>query len=559
MELTMTKTARKHNEAWAREVLGIELNAFQQEIKDARTNLLKKWHPDVNKDATAEERTQEINEAYEILTVQNTEAPNSGDSSIHFDNDLQFTEADNATRLVQAFGESIRYCHEQETWYVWTGKIWESNGKLILIERMKDIADEMWARSRTAVKGGELADWAAKTKSQHTIDASIALARSKPEVQIKLKDFDQHYHLLNFLNGTLDLETDKFKTHDRKDLLTKITEYEYNPDIQCPSWDAFLAEIFPETHNQVVLFLQAAAGLSLTGFTNDRCLFLLYGIGRNGKSVFLEVLRKVLGDYAANANWDSFLAKKGQVSIREDIARLAGARFVSATETAKNAKLDENLVKALTGGNDKITARHLYKGSFEFYPQFKMWLATNHKPTISQDTAMWDRIRLIPFTVRIPDNRQDKNLSVKLISEKAGIMNWMIAGFKKYHAEGLPIIDEIAAATQEYQDDQNQISRFINTNCIAGEHAKVGAEKLYTAYKTWGEQTGEQTVMSMKDFNSELEKMGTKFKKTKIAWKTWLGIDLAEHTSLQGSREREFLHTGEFVDTESGEFVADPR
>jgi len=459
-------------------------------------------------------------------------------SRINFDDELRTNDMDNATRLVQAFGDSIRYCHEQKTWYVWTGKVWEADGELDLIELMKQVAEEMWVRA--GINEDEtLSKWAARSRSRGTIEASIGLAKSKPEIQVCLDDFDRSLYLLNFKNGTLNLETRTFQPHSNADMLTKSVGYDYDPDAKCPLWNNFMAEIFPGQHQEVIPFLQSAAGYSLTGFTGERCLFLLHGIGANGKSVFLDGLRNLLGNqYATNASWDSFTYSKGGMSIREDIARLAGARFVSATESAQNVKFAENLVKALTGGTDRITARHLYKGSFEFRPQFKLWLATNHKPNVSPDNAMWDRIRLVPFTVRIPDEKQDKNLAEKLKAEAAGIMNWAIVGLQKYLLEGLPKIREIDEATLAYRSDQDQVNNFLSANCIAGDNASVTSLKLYNAYKTWADDSGERFIMSAKEFKESLSGRGMKSMHRKSG-QTWIGIGLTDNESVERMTESE--------------------
>jgi putative DNA primase/helicase len=431
-------------------------------------------------------KAQKTNTAEALLAV-NQIWNGMGVVRVNFSDDLNYTEMSNAARLVQAFEDRIRYCSDQKTWYVWNGTIWQPNADGEVTELMKMVALEMYARG---IRNTDLAKWGIKSQFRHNIVSSIDLAKSIPPVPVLLKEFNANSWILNFNNGTLDLKTFEFREPSSADMITKTVGYDYDPSATCPRWEQFLSEVFPGEHTEMITFLQRAVGYSLTGFTEERCLFLLHGIGANGKSKFLGGLRAMLGQYAANTDWQSFVFEDGRTRIREDIARLVGARFVSATESAQDVKLAENLIKALTGGNDPITARHLYKGSFEFLPTFKLWLATNHKPNISRDKAIWDRIRLIPFTVSFPEEKQDKHLEEKLAAEAPGIMNWALAGLKQYRATdgagGLPTIKEIAQATADYRTDQDQVNSFLNECCEGGDKLDF---VLYTLHTKSG-QTG---------------------------------------------------------------------
>lgn len=284
-------------------------------------------------------------------------------------------------------------------------------------------------------------------------------------------------------------------------------------------------------HAAVIPFIQAAIGYSLSGLTKERCLFLLHGAGANGKSVFLTVLRSILGAYACNADWDSFVQKQNS-GIRNDLARLEGYRFVTANESAREARLAEGTVKTLTGGNDSITARHLYKGFFDFEPQFKLWLATNHRPTISTDAAIWDRMRLIPFTVRFEEAQQDKNLATTLKLEAQGIIQWAVKGFQQYLTAGLPETAEIEAATASYKAEQNPIASFVSEMCVKDETATVNRSELYESYQRWAMDSDER-VMTRKDFNQHMREQGYKDKRTEDD-RFWVGIGLAEPVEPAG-------------------------
>lgn len=166
-------------------------------------------------------------------------------------------------------------------------------------------------------------------------------------------------------------------------------------------------------------------------------MFLLHGTGANGKSTYLEVQRHVLGDYGATADFSSFMASKSSGGPRNDLAKLHGSRFVTATEGEDGKRMAESFVKQITGG-DTVTARFLYTEYFDFKPQFKLWLGTNHKPTIrGTDEGIWRRIRFIPFTVCIPHEKRDRKLLEKLKAEGAGILRWAIEGLMEYQNGGL--------------------------------------------------------------------------------------------------------------------------
>ena len=294
----------------------------------------------------------------------------------------------------------------------------------------------------------------------------------------------------------------------------------------------FLTEVLPDKF--VEMFLQTAVGYSLTGFTGEHCLFLLHGHGRNGKSVFINTIQYLLGDYAMQADWQSFSSRKsGQAEIREDIARLEGARFVAAIESEQNIRLAENVIKAITGG-DRITARHLYKGSFEFYPQFKLWLATNHLPKIiGTDDGIWSRIMKIPFTVTIPKEKRDTGLTEKLKQEAPGILNWALAGLKTYLQTGLVAPEAVRKSTDVYRDESDVMNRFLVATCIFQDDAEVSTTTLYQRYRRWCDEVGETYVMSEHEFRQSLDVRGLQ-RQHKRAGAVWIGLALTQEPIKPG-------------------------
>ena len=439
-----------------------------------------------------------------------------------------FTDLGNAKRLVIAWGEDIRYCHATKKWFFWTDKNWAMDQTGMVLRLAKSTVRAILIEAAAAINDAERKTVVAheqKSEGEARLRAMVSLAQSEPGIPIQLRDLDSDPMLLNVGNGTLDLATGALVPHDRKDLITKMVPVDYDPKATCPMWDKFLAEILPDP--SLVEFVQRAFGYTLTGHALEHVLFLLHGFGANGKSTFLEVLRFVFGDYAATADFGTFLAQKGQ-PIRNDIARLHGARMVTAVESGAGKRLAENIVKALTGG-DTVAARFLYGEHFEFVPVFKLWLATNHKPRIiGTDEAIWRRIRLIPFSVTIPKQNRDHTLPAQLKAEAPGILNWALAGLRDYQTHGLGEPDCVNQATQEYRQDQDVLSHFMDAKVIVDPDSEVRAGELYRVYKGWAEESGEY-VISERDFSAAMTEQG--YSKRRVGYRVdfpagvyWKGI-----------------------------------
>ena len=339
----------------------------------------------------------------------------------------------------------------------------------------------------------------------------VELAKSEPGISIVPEDFDKDPLLLTVENGTFNLRTGKLLEHDRNNLITKLAPVVYDRDAECPRWDTFLNQIF-DGNREIILFLRRAIGWSISGIVEDQLFFILWGTGANGKSTFLNTISEMLGDYARHTPPETLMAADHYV-IPADLARLRGARMVTAVETDAGRSLAESRIKQITGG-DILTARHLYGEFFEFKSQFKLFLATNHKPNIKgSDHAIWRRIGLIPFSVRIPAEKQDRELSKKLRTELSGILNWALKGFRDWCENGLNIPTEIAAVTQEYQEEMDTIRTFIEDN-IDEQDPKVmtPAGNIYKAYTIWCESSGERPK-SQRELGMKLTDKGYQRKK----------------------------------------------
>lgn len=440
--------------------------------------------------------------------------------------DLHLTDMGNAERLIGRHGPDLRYCGPWKRWVVWGGETWSENGDDRVQERAKETVRSIYEEGIAASnpeRAQALWKHAQRSESAGKVRAMVELARSAPALAVAPDDLDRDPWLLNCANGTVDLRTGLLLPFTREDLMTKRSPALFDAAATCPTWLAFLDQIFGGDA-EVIGFMQRSAGYCLSGSTAERVMFILFGAGRNGKSTFLEVLRHVMGDYASGTPASTIMSQRNK-GIPNDIARLKGARFVSASETSEGAEIDEAFIKVATGG-DTITARFLNAEFFDFRPQFKIWLATNHKPSIKgTDPAVWDRIRLVPFTVRIPDDELDKGLRDKLIAEADGILGWMVAGCRAWRRRGaLGEPEVVRLATEEYRLDEDVLKTFLEDCCIEQPLVFCPAADLYRAYQSWAKGHGEE-VMSQTRFGSRLRERGFRQGRSSST-RGWVGIRL---------------------------------
>jgi len=281
----------------------------------------------------------------------------------------------------------------------------------------------------------------------------------------------------------------------------------------------------------MIEFLQRAVGYSLTGETSEQCFFLLYGTGANGKTTFLEVMRTILGDYAMHSPAETFMVKQNGAGIPNDLARLRGARYVTVVESDDGQRIAEPLVKMVTGG-DTITARFLHREFFEFKATFKVWLATNHKPVIrGTDYAIWRRVRMIPFTVTIPEGERDKKLPEKLLSESTAILGWAIEGALLWQKRGLAEPDMVKAATENYREEMDPLADWLAERCVTGP--ELQGLGLYSDYEVWAKENGRRP-MDGRAFARRLEELG--FKRDRRGGRTsFIGLGLSGEVTQERS------------------------
>lgn len=435
--------------------------------------------------------------------------------------DLRTTDMGNAERLVNQYGQELRYSHPMKKWFHWDGQRWRPDAQGIAMQRAMTTVRGIYkeaAEQDTVDKRAALGEWAVASESASKIGAMVQLARVIPEVVVLPEQLDQHPWLLNTETGTLDLKTGKLTPHDPGDLITAVTGTRYDPDAKCPRWMQFLDEIFGGD-DEIIEFVQRAVGYSLTGNTREQVIFLCWGDGANGKSTFLYVLEQALQDYAANTPFDTFDSSSKSATGNE-LARLKGKRLLIAVEAENERTLAEARVKSVTGG-DRITCRFLYGEFFEYTPEFKIWLAVNHKPIIrGTDHGMWRRICLLPFLASFKGAQDDKTLRDMLVTELPGVLAWAVRGQRKWLENGLQIPEKLQEATRVYRVEMDVVAQFLDECCETGEGFSTATKDLYNRYSYWSKDYGER-MLTHRSFSLELARRG--FDKVKsnsqIRWK----------------------------------------
>jgi putative DNA primase/helicase len=434
------------------------------------------------------------------------------------------TDLGNAERFAAQHGKDARYCYPWRKWLVWTGAQWKRDEAGQIHRLAKETVRGIYREASDAEdedRRKALAKHAAASESETRIRAMVELAKS--EAPISPDELDADPWLLNVLNGTIDLRTGELREHRREDLITKLSLVEYDPDALAPTWDAFLERVLPS--EELRGFVQRAAGYSATGDTSEQCMFIHHGPGANGKSTFQETVSAALGDYAMRTPTETLLVKRTG-GVPNDVARLKGARLVTASETEEGRRLAESLVKDLTG-QDTISARFMWAEWFDFKPTHALHLSTNHKPEIrGTDLAIWRRIRLVPWGVTIPPAEQDKKLPEKLRGELPGVLAWIVRGCSAWLREGLQAPEEVRKATRAYRAEMDVLAAFLADCCLRDEDETAFAGELWGAWKRWCEETGEHAG-TQKRFGGQLAERGfLNHRDSRTGRKVWSGLAL---------------------------------
>lgn len=416
-----------------------------------------------------------------------------------------YTDNGNGDRFIEAAAGRLRFVEETKQWLLWDGQRWRKVSELKVIHLAQQIARQLYDEAKASNKDGA-GSWAAKSNNNGRIEDMVANA--KPRLSIYISELDKKPHLLTVANGTIDLRTGQLIASTPEHYLTRMTPIEYDPYAEAPAWRAFLNKIFhgdtPDGAD-LITYIQRAVGYTLTGHTDSECLFFLFGDGANGKTTFVNVLGKLLtqNEFYKSTNIEAILAgdRESRGAANPFLVDMVGMRLITANELPMNRRLNENLVKELTG-NDLIAARQIYGTVFHFRPECKYWISGNHKPRVVDDSrGIWRRMRLIPFTYTFTEAEQRPSMEVmrEFEHELTGILAWAVRGAIEWYNLG----DQRAAfdppaivkmATADYRKDEDLVERFINDRCVIDDNASAEKGALFQQFIQWGKDTGEVAV-----------------------------------------------------------------
>ncbi len=432
------------------------------------------------------------------------------------------TDIANARRFAEQHREDVRFTPERG-WYVWDGRRWAVDEKSIRVQELaKRTAMSIFDEVKNARDRNEMFAHAKRSQSRRAIEAMLWLARSEAGIPARVTDFDANGWLLNVGNGAVNLRTGELQRHDRKDLISNLTPVNFEPGAEYELWDSFLRRV-TDRNEDLYNYLRRFVGYLLVADVSDQSLHFLHGTGANGKSVFCEVLQRLLGDYAITVSPDLIMLRR-HGGIPNDVARLRGVRAALMNETSQGSRFDEAKLKDLTGG-DTLSARFLHHEFFDFAPTHRLVIRGNHKPAINgTDEGIWRRLRLVPFTVSIPPDEQDRSLLQKLQAELPGILQWALAGCLEWQRNGLKPPPIVTEAVNSYRNESDTLGRFIEECCEVRNLAQVKARVLYQRYQQFCEQSNERWLPG-KDFPHEMRRRGFESKKI-AAGNVYLGIEL---------------------------------
>lgn len=457
--------------------------------------------------------------------------------------DYHLTDLGNSERFADRHAGEFLYCYPWNEWVAWTGKRWERDheGRATRagIELVREMYGEAEKLSDSAARKA-LVDHARRCEGERRIVGMLALARADVRMVALPESFDSDAtrNLLCVENGTLDLTSFELGPHRSQDRMMKLAGTRFDPEMHSDHWQRFVERVLPDP--DVRAYVQMFAGYCLTGETGEQVFGVLQGPGANGKSTYLEVQRRVLGDYADKAEFETFLEGKQQHKggARSDILALQGRRLVTAIEASGGRRLDVGVVQEITG-QDAVTARGNYdRSETTFRPQLKLLLAVNHRPKVRRSTeALWRRLVEIPFEVVIPPAERDRGLLDRLCEpdELAGILNWAVAGCQAWRMARLKAPQAISEATQRYRETQSAVRGFLDDRAVLEPRAFTPSTVLRQAYREWCE-TNDELALDDKEFSAAMEDVGLQssrqrmpgVQRTGTATRGWLGVRLLD-------------------------------
>lgn len=468
--------------------------------------------------------------------------------------EFPLTDLGNAERMIAKHGRNVRFCHPWKKWLVWDGKRWSQDSTAKVNRLAKKAVRSMLVEAGNIdddLRRKQLAEWEQTSEKRERMQAMVALASAEEGVPILPDEMDADPWAFNCKNGTVDLRTGKLREHRREDRFTKLCPVPFDPSAECPLWHSTL-ELFFQKDADLIGYFQRICGYAMTGVIRDHLMPVCYGTGANGKSTMLGTLLDLFGrDYAMKAPPGLLMAKKHEAHPTEQ-ADLFGKRLVVAIESEGGRRLNETLVKELTGG-DRIRARRMREDFWEFSPAHTLIMATNHRPVIrGTDNGIWRRLRLVPFNTKVEGSQADLSMPAKLRAEFPGILAWCVRGCLEWQAKGLEEPDAVTAATSEYRDEQDVLGGFIEDRCIVNRSARVKASALYAAYKQWS-MDGSEFTMTQTAFGTAIQERGITKERSNGIWYNGLGLVASPERETAGDFDATSTMAGGSDSRERGE------
>jgi len=440
-------------------------------------------------------------------------------------NNYDYTDMENMKRFVNQHKDTLKSTGSSRSWFVWDGMRWRYETDDVTATQRGYITIESIDKEASATLDGlkrqELLKWSKSSQSKSRILSMISMASKHKDMIVSMADFDKDLHVINCLNGVVDLTNRRLQASSSHRLISKLAKASYNPRAKAPVFRSFINQIFGNDI-ELIRWAQRMIGYFLTGSVVEQKLFIAYGTGANGKSTLFEIIKLILGDYSKTADFETFLSKqKSGVRELEAVGELKGIRFALASETDSHVRFSEAIIKRLTGG-DTLRGTKLMKSAFEFKPEFKLCFLTNHLPYGKDGSfGFWRRIKVVPFNQRFSGSKVDSTLYNQLLKEKDGIFKWCVDGAYHWHDQiqksggktGLGPCKAIDEATEDYKSENDILSNFIKDCIETTRGSEVKARDLYNEYKLWNEaNSGEEFTNPISEvfFSKRMEERGLK-------------------------------------------------